>query len=111
MRQHVSFAATYGTIMASMVRGVLVTVFSPSPYGMTHAAPPPPLRRRRQVIAFGVFWWGYGTFVRRDEGVPSPERLSCKCSPVVSHYSADDRAGLWRVLKIFAPLPAYWGAS
>ena len=28
---------------------------------------------------------------------------------MVSHYSDEDRAGLWRVLKIFLPLPAYWG--
>lgn len=28
---------------------------------------------------------------------------------MLAHYTREDRAGLCRVLKIFAPLPAYWG--
>jgi len=49
LREHVSFFATFASVAISMVLGL------------------------------SVFWWGKNTFVRRDEGIPSPHRLTCQC--------------------------------
>lgn len=76
MRQHVSFAATYATIMVSMVRSALLPFTNPPAQGGSSLG-----TLWFQILGVWVFLWGRHHYVRRDDGVPEPNRLTCQCVP------------------------------